>query len=109
MKKTASISQKVSTIATLLPILNIFIIKDEGRYMAKCTEIDLVTEMNTEEEAKRALLEMIKEYAEDYQKNLNKYLKSPNRSHHKPYVDRILACTNDWELMELIEIRYGHV
>ncbi|MBM4053813.1 MAG: hypothetical protein FJ264_03890 [Planctomycetes bacterium] len=30
------------------------------------------------------------------------FIKSPNRFHHKPYVDKILECKDKWELYELI-------
>ena len=77
--------------------------------MAKCSELDLVTEMDSKEEALEAMVEMIREYAEDYKAREDVYLRSPNRAHHKPYIDRIIVCGDEWELMELIEIRYGHL
>ncbi len=48
------------------PILTILLIQDDGRVMAKCAELDLVTEMDTPQEALHAMVEMIREYAEDY-------------------------------------------
>ncbi len=77
--------------------------------MAKCVELDLVTEMDTPEMALKALVEIMKEYAVDYKKNEKVYAKSPNRGHHKPYVAQILACKKDWEILELIETRHGHL
>ncbi len=54
------------------------------------------------------MVEMIREYAEDYRARESLFLASPNRAHHKPYVDRILACRDEWELWELSEVRLSH-
>lgn len=92
-----------------VPVLSVFILKDDGRFMAKCPELDLVTEMDSPEEAFRAIVEMMIEYAKDYRKKEGVYLKSPNRAHHKLYVDHILACKEWWEVLELIEVRHGRI
>ena len=94
---------------TNVSLLTVFIIKDDERYMAKCPELDLVTEMDDREDALMAIVEMIKEYAEDYKEREDIYLRSPNRAHHKPYVDRVMACQDEWEIMELIEVHYGRL
>ena len=94
---------------TTASLLTVLIVKDNGRYMAKCPELDLVTEMDTKEEALKAIVELIREYAQDYKTREEIYLKSPNRAHHKPYVNKIIACQDEWELIELIEVRYGHL
>ena len=94
---------------TGISLLTVLIIKDNSRYMAKCPELDLVTEMDTTEEALRAMVEIIREYAEDYKAREEIFLQSPNRAHHKPYIDRIAACKDEWELIELIGVRYGHL
>ena len=98
-----------SEIITTLAPLTVLIVKDNGRFMAHCPILDLVTEMNTAEESLDALLEMMSEYAHDYKKDLKRYYASPNRAHHKPYIEKILSCKNEWELKELIEIRHGHL
>jgi len=102
-------SENIATIITGVSLLTIFIAKDDESYMAKCPELDLITEMNTKEEALKAIVEMIVEYAEDYKSNEDMYVRSPNRAHHKPYIDAILACNDEWELMELLEVRYAHL
>jgi predicted RNase H-like HicB family nuclease len=94
---------------TSVSLLTVFIIKDDERYMAKCPELDLVTEMDDREDALMAIVEMIKEYAEDYKEREDIYLQSPNRAHHKPYVDRVMACQDEWEIMELLEVHYGRL
>jgi len=94
---------------TSVSLLTVFIIKDDERYMAKCPELDMVTEMDDREDALKAIVEMIKEYAEDYKEREDIYLRSPNRAHHKPYVDRVMACQDEWEIMELIEVHYGRL
>jgi hypothetical protein len=98
-----------TTIITGVSLLNVFIVKDDEAYMAKCPELDLVTEMDTKEQALKTMVEMIVEYAEDYIAQEELYLQSPNRAHHKPYIDTILACHDEWEVMELLEVRYAHL
>ena len=109
MKKSETLEQKRDIPVTSISSITIFIIKDNGRYMAKCPELDLITEMDSKEEALKAMVEMIREYAEDYKAREPLYLRSPNRAYHKPYIDRIMDCQDEWELMELIGIRYGHL
>lgn len=92
-----------------VPILDVLILKDEDKYTAQCPKLDLVTEMDTPEQAFDAILEMIKEYAEDYIKRLAIFRNSPNRSHHYPYIRQITQCKTDWELRELIEVRHGGI
>ena len=98
---------KVET--TRPPLLTVYILRDDGRFMAKCPELDLVTEMDTREEVLDGIVEMIKEYAEDYHSRMEKFSRSPNRAHHKPYVEMIVACKTKWELLELLNVKYGHV
>lgn len=77
--------------------------------MAKCVELDLVTEMDTPEEALKAIVEMIKEYSEDYKKREELFIKSPNRRHHKPYVEEVLKCKDLWDIYQLIKVQYGYI
>jgi len=96
-------------VATGTPVLTVLLLRDNGHYMAKCPELDLVTEADKHEEAYEAILEMIREYAEDYSKRKDLFDSSPNRSHHRPYVERVNGCRSEWELRELLEVRHGHV
>jgi hypothetical protein len=41
------------------PMLTVLLVKDAGRFMAKCTELDLVTEMDSSQAALQAIVEMI--------------------------------------------------
>jgi predicted RNase H-like HicB family nuclease len=109
MQIAASKNKKSKRIFSKPTFLSIYILKDEDRFMAKCVELDLITEMDTKEEAFESMIEMIKEYAEDYQKRIHIFEKSPNRFHHKPYIDMVSKCKDDWELFELIEVKYGHL
>lgn len=93
---------------TTASLLTVLLIKDDGRCMAKCPELDLVSEMDTKEEALQAMVELIREYAQDYEAGEEVYLRSSNRAHHKAYIDRIVACRDEWEVLELIGIRHGH-
>jgi predicted RNase H-like HicB family nuclease len=105
----AEYKESSATIVTGVSLLTVFIIKDDGRFMARCPELDLVTEMDSKEEALKAIVEMIREYAEDYKAREDIYLRSPNRAHHRPYIDKIIACQDEWEVMELVGVRYGHL
>ncbi len=109
MKRAETPEKSWTGAITTGSLLTVLIVKDNGRCMAKCPELDLVTEMDTKEEALEAIVELIREYAEDYKAREEIYLKSPNRAHHKPYIDKITACQDEWEIMELIGIRYGHL
>ncbi len=109
MEKAKIVEQKIPEFIQGIPLINIYIIKDNGRYMAKCPELDIITEMDTSEAALNSILEMLKEYAEDYRKREGLYIKSPNRAHHKPYVDKILDCKDKWALYELVMVKYGHI
>ncbi len=108
MKNLEEFKGNTSVVASV-PLLTVFIIKDNGAYMAKCLELDLVTEMDSQEEALKAIVEMIEEYAEDYKAQESVYLRSPNRAHHKPYIDVIADCRDKWEIMESIKVRYAHL
>ena len=72
---------------------------------AFCPELDLVSEMPTEQEALRDLLEAMHDYAELYQAEFELYAKSPNRAHHWPYVQAILAAQDEWQLKMLLDVR----
>jgi predicted RNase H-like HicB family nuclease len=91
------------------PLLTVYILKDDSCFMAKCPELDLVTEMDSREEALDAMLEMIKDYVRDYRARMEVFLKSPNRAHHKPYINALSACRAKWDLLELVNVKYGHL
>ncbi len=44
----------------------------------------------------------------DYKAQESVYLRSPNRAHHKPYIDAIAEFHDRWEIMESIKVRYAH-
>ncbi|MEW6095803.1 MAG: hypothetical protein AB1567_04660 [bacterium] len=90
-------------------LLNVFIFKDGDRFCAKCIELDLITEMDTSQGALQAIVEMIKEYTQDYMARIDIFSKSPNRYHHLPYIERIAKCKDEWEILEQIEVKYGHI
>ncbi|MBI5187579.1 MAG: hypothetical protein HZA07_00680 [Nitrospirae bacterium] len=91
--------------------LTILLARDEAedKYCALCPELDMVTEMDTADEALEDMVDAIKEYAEEYMAELELYSKSPNRAHHLPYIKEIASCKTDWELWTLLEIRHGIV
>lgn len=86
-----------------------FIAKTDDGYCAYCPELDLVTELHTLDAAFKDIIEAIKDYTEEYMKDFNLYSNSPNRAHHLPYIERIKGCNDDFELLSIIEIRYGFV
>jgi Arc/MetJ-type ribon-helix-helix transcriptional regulator len=67
----------------------------DGQCCAYCPELDLVTAMDTEDEAITDLAEMAVEYAEDYLGDLAFYAKSPNRAEHLPFILAVAECTTD--------------
>ena len=99
----------ISEVSLKPSLLTVIIFPDSGRYVAKCPELDLATEMDTPQEAVEAIVQMLKEYAEDYHSREEMFARSPNRAHHKPYIDVLLECKTDWDIQELLEIKYGHL
>jgi len=89
--------------------LTVILARDEDQYCAYCPDLDLVTEMQTPEEAIEDMLEAMEDYAEEYLNDLERYHKSPNRAHHLPYVRAIAGCQDMWELRMLIEILHGRI
>jgi len=89
--------------------ITILIAQNDGMYSAYCPELDLVTAMDTPQEAIEDMLEAIKDYADEYWKDYDLYTNSPNRQYHLPYIKRIIACKTTWDLMKIIEIRYGTI
>lgn len=90
-------------------VLSVLLALDGDNYCAYCPELDLVTEMNTHEEAIEDIIEAIKDYVKEYMEDIELYAKSPNRAHHLPYIKAISACKTDWDLRMLIEIKHGLV
>lgn len=95
--------------ALTIPVLTVAILRDEKKFAAKCLELDLVTEMDTPEQALEAVVEQIMEYAEDYLSQLKRFRSSPNRAHHYPYLRAVRNCKDEWQVRELLEVRYGSV
>lgn len=89
--------------------ISVLLALDGVKYCAYCPELDIVSEMDTPEEAIEDMMEAIKDYAKEYMEDLELYSRSPNRSHHLPYIQAISACNTDWELRMLIEIKHGLV
>lgn len=74
---------------TVKPKSTAIIKPDNGEFMAYCPELDLVTAQKNEEAAFDGLVEMAREYAKEYEKNLELYLRSSNRAHHYDYIKLI--------------------
>lgn len=107
--KTTRRQAKVPSIVVTEPRLTVLLAKADGSYCAKCPELDLVTQLPTAEEALEDLLEGIREYAEEYLRDVKVYASSSNCAHHLPYVEAIATCNTDWDLRALIEIKHGFV
>ncbi|GFP25662.1 hypothetical protein HKBW3S43_01069 [Candidatus Hakubella thermalkaliphila] len=69
--------------------LSVLLAMDGEKFCAYCPELDLVTEMNTPEEAIEDIIDAIKDYANEYITDFELYSKSPNRAHHLPYIELI--------------------
>lgn len=90
-------------------ILNVLVAKDDDKYCAYCPELDLVIAADSTSDVLQSIIEEIREYAEEYMNDVEVYSRSPNRSHHLPYIETIQSCEDDWELMTLLEVRYGNL
>lgn len=101
------IKEKESAILVPEKRMDVVVFKDDDQYTAFCPEFDLATAQDSPEEAVKDIILAIKEYAEDYMKNFDAYSKSPNRKHHLPLIQQIVNMKDDWEIREIIEVRYG--
>ncbi|HIE28423.1 TPA: hypothetical protein EYP66_14180 [Candidatus Poribacteria bacterium] len=79
------------TILSPPKLLTILVLKDGDKFSAKCIELDLITEMDNPQAALTDLLEIIKEYAQDYYARLSLFSESPNRAHHRPYIEQFFT------------------
>ncbi len=107
--RTVKVAERRPTLTLKGPRLTVLLAYDPDDRMvcAFCPELDLVVEEPTEQEALDALLEAMRLYAEEYANELEIYQKSPNRAHHWPYVQAVLAAEDDWDLKALLDVRYG--
>ncbi|MDI6792645.1 MAG: hypothetical protein QME81_07245 [bacterium] len=87
--------------------MNVVVFKDDDQYTAFCPELNLATAQDSPEEAVEDIILAIREYAEDYMNNFEIYSKSPNRKHHLSLIQDISKLHDDWEIREIIEVRYG--
>ena len=86
-------------------LMKILVARDGDKYCAYCPELDLITAADSTSEVLQSMVEEIREYAEEYINEIDLYSKSPNISHHLPYIQAVQDCENDWELMTLLEIK----
>jgi hypothetical protein len=91
------------------PILTILVARDGDEYTAYCPELDIAAAMEMPDEAVKVVLALMREYAEDYLSDLEAYARSPNRAHHLPYIRRIAACRDEWQLRQLVAVKYGDI
>lgn len=70
--------------------LTAIIERGERRFVAVCPELDLATQGETPDEAVADLIDMVIEYAEEYQAEFDLYSRSPNRASHWPYLEKVL-------------------
>lgn len=84
------------------PLLSVVLQPDGETYCAECPELSLATEDDTPRKALNNLVELIREYAEDYQAGFEHYAKSPNRAQHWPLLKRVLACKTKREIKALL-------
>ncbi len=90
-------------------LISLILAKDENKICAFCPELDIITEMPSEDEALCDMLEALRDYAVEYKGNFRQYHNSPNRAHHWPYIKAILKTKDAWELRRLLDIRYGDI
>ena len=89
--------------------MDVVVFRDDDQYTAYCPDLDLATAQDSPEAAIEDIISAIREYVEDYMKNFETYSKSPNRKQHLPLTQHIVSLKDDWELREIIEVRYGDI
>lgn len=75
----------------------------DGSITLSLHEIDLVVNRPSLEEAVNAMVQELKEYAEEYYENFRLYYSSPNRKNHFPYVLKILITDNTDDIKVIID------
>lgn len=70
--------------------LTAIIEQGERQFIAVCPELDLATQGETSNEAFDDLIDMVIEYAEEYQAEFELYSKSPNRAGHWQYLETVI-------------------
>lgn len=82
------------------------LIEEDGSVTLSLSEIDLIENAPTEEEAMLALAQSILDYAKEFHREFNLWSNAPNRKTHLPYVvkalilgdtRKIMACINSCE------------
>ena len=89
--------------------MNVVVFRDNDQFTAYCAGLDLATAQDSPEEAIEDIISAIREYAQDYMKYFEIYSKSPNRKQHLSLIQQIASLKDDWELREIIEVRYGDI
>ncbi len=81
------------------------IIQEDDRSITLALDaLEIYVNNSTLELAAKDLVEDIKVYAQDYSSHSQLFLHAPNRTHHFPYVLRIMLCENDEEIRTLIRL-----
>jgi len=105
----ATLENELGSILVKEKKMNVIVFRDDDQYTAYCADLDLATAQDSPEEAIEDMILAIREYAEDYMKNFPIYSTGPNRKHHLPLIRQIASTRDDWELREIIEVRYGDI
>ncbi|TWH57335.1 antitoxin of RelE/RelB toxin-antitoxin system [Desulfitobacterium sp. LBE] len=75
--------------------------EDDGSITLALDALEVYINNSTLDLAAADLIEDLKLYAQDYLKRSQLFLHSPNRTHHFPYILRIMLCENDDEIRAL--------
>lgn len=75
--------------------------EDDGSITLALDVLEIYANNSTLESAATDLIEDLKLYAQDYLKRSQLFLHAPNRTHHFPYILRIMLCENDNEIRAL--------
>ncbi len=76
----------------------------DGSVTMVIEELDIAVNGPTKDLAVKGLIEDLKVYAEDYQSNLQLFLRAPERKDHFPYMLRLWMCARDEDIKALLEI-----
>lgn len=81
--------------------------EEDGTVTLSLRDMDLVANGPDIASAKKALIQNIIEYAEEYYSSYELYHASPNRKPHLPYIMKALTAKNPGELEEAVLCRPG--
>lgn len=76
--------------------------EEDGSFVASLKGFDLVVSSQNKDEARKAVVYELLEYAQDYFAEFDLYYRAPNRQEHFPYLLKVLLMNDAGEIERLI-------